>query len=171
MTLRRDLLLLSQAAAVLVVLCAAPRAALAASSVHGSAMAVATASVTVLAPQAISAAQPLTFGAVMRPPNTVGAGGKAGAGGTFVATQSGASGVFEVAGPPNTVYALSQTLRFDQPGPRDARVAAEPPLAGAAGQLPASGAQEIRYSGAFTLDLAAPAGLYTGSLAVTANYN
>jgi spore coat protein U-like protein len=169
MNLRRHFALLSQAAAALVLLWAAPAAA--ASSVHGTVTAVASASVTVLAPQAISAAQALTFGAVTRPANAVGVGGKTGAGGALVATRSGASGVFEIAGPPNTVYALSQSLRFNQPGLHDAVVVAEAPRAGAAGLLPASGAQEIRYSGAFKVDAAAPAGLYTGSLEVTANYN
>jgi hypothetical protein len=81
------------------------------------------------------------------------------------------SGVFEVVGEPNTTYALTQSLRFDQPGLRDVATVIGPPSAGAAGLLPASGRQQVRYGGAFRIDPTTPEGRYTGSLQLTANYN
>jgi hypothetical protein len=153
----------------------------AAALTHGSVTATAAASVTILAPETLSATQQLTFGAVIRPANgqantvrvdtddkmTITGRGDAKAKPGAVAT----AGVFEIAGPANTVYALDQSLRVVGAGLRRAVASPGEAKDTAARVLPASGLQQVRFGGAFTIDPTAPPGRYDGYLAVTVNYN
>ena len=68
-------------------------------------------------------------------------------------------------------YTTTQSLTFNQPGLT--RVSVSAPVAGngALGVIPAGGMQELRFGGAFDLTAATPAQAYSGSLAVTVNYN
>jgi hypothetical protein len=153
----------------------------AAPAVRGSVTATANVSVTVVAPLTVGSGQTLALRSVIRPANgrantvTVDPSGKMSIAGPGDAALTGdrpaVSGVFEVVGEPNTTYALTQSLRFDQPGLRDVAAVIGPPSAGAAGLLPASGRQQVRYGGAFRIDPTTPEGRYTGSLQLTANYN
>ena len=153
----------------------------AAPAARGSLTATANVSVTVVAPLTVGSGQTLALRSVIRPANghgntvTVDPNGKMSVAGPGDAALTGdrpaVSGVFEVVGEPNTTYALTQSLRFDQPGLREVTAIVGPPSAGAAGLLPASGRQQVRYGGAFRIDPTTPVGRYTGSLQLTANYN
>ncbi|HLZ75822.1 DUF4402 domain-containing protein [Phenylobacterium sp.] len=152
-----------------------------AASAGGTLTAVATASVTVLAPVTLQATQGLDFGAVTKP-------GNAGANtitldaasnlvtltGTGDATKvAGAVSVakFSIVGPAGVTYTTTQNLTFAQPGLTKVSASAPVPASGALGVIPASGMQELRFGGAFDLSAATPVQAYSGSLTVTVSYN
>ena len=145
----------------------------------GSVTATAPASVTILAPVTIAATQGLDFGAVTKPASagntiTLDASGAVTVTGTGNATHaSGAvtAAKFNLVGDAGVTYSTSQSLSFSQPGLTHVTASAPEATNGALGIIPASGAQELRFGGAFDLDAATPLGDYTGSLSVTVNYN
>jgi hypothetical protein len=147
----------------------------------GTVSATASVSVTILAPVTLQATQGLDFGAVTRPGNN-GANtitlDPANSSVTLTGTGDGARAAgsvspakFSLVGEAGITYSTTQSLSFAQPGLT--RVSVSMPVAGngSLGVIPASGMQELRFGGAFDLDAATPAQAYTGSLAVTVNYN
>ncbi len=152
-----------------------------AASAGGTLTAVATASVTVLAPVTLQATQGLDFGAVTKPgnagANTItldAASNLVTLSGTGDATKvAGTVSVakFSIVGPAGVTYTTTQNLTFAQPGLT--KVSASLPVAasGALGVIPASGMQELRFGGAFDLSAATPIQAYSGSLSVTVSYN
>lgn len=152
-----------------------------AASAGGTLTAVATASVTVLAPVTLQATQGLDFGAVTRPGN---AGANtitldpasnlvtlSGSGDGMKAAGTVSAARFSIVGPAGVTYTTTQNLTFAQPGLT--KVSASVPIAatGALGVIPASGMQELRFGGAFELSAATPVQAYSGSLTVTVSYN
>ena len=147
----------------------------------GSVSATASVSVTVLAPVTLQATQGLDFGAVTKPGNSgantitldpassnvtlSGTGDAARAAGAVSPAR------FSLVGEAGITYSTTQSLSFNQPGLT--RVSVSLPVAGngALGVIPASGRQELRFGGAFDLDATTPVQAYSGSLAVTVNYN
>jgi spore coat protein U-like protein len=147
----------------------------------GSVTATASVSVTILAPVTLQATQGLDFGAVAKPGN---AGANtvtldpASSSVTVTGTGDGARAAgsvspakFSLVGDAGVTYSTTQSLSFDQPGLT--RVSVSMPVAGngALGVIPPSGVQELRFGGAFDLTAATPVQAYSGSLAVTVNYN
>jgi hypothetical protein len=147
----------------------------------GEVSAIATVSVTILAPVTLQATQGLDFGAVSKPgnagANTVtldpnsGAVTLSGSGDGARAAGGVSPAKFSLIGDAGITYTTTQTLTFAQPGLT--RVSVSSPVAGngALGVIPASGTQELRFGGAFELTAATPVQSYSGSLAVTVNYN
>ncbi|MBS0361138.1 MAG: DUF4402 domain-containing protein [Proteobacteria bacterium] len=147
----------------------------------GSVTATASVSVIVLAPVTITATQGLDFGAVTRPANTgantitldAATSSVTLSGGGDAARAAGAvsAAKFNLVGPAGETYSTTQTLTFAQPGLT--RVSVSAPVAGngSLGVIPASGAQELRFGGAFDLSAATPVQSYSGALTVTVNYN
>jgi hypothetical protein len=156
-------------------LCAASTSAFALSSVQGTA----NASVTVVAPTAITKTQDMAFGSVVRPTagtttisldtsDHVTASG--GTGGSVIAGATG-SAKFNIVVQGATTYSLTQTLSFDQPGLLNIAPTTAVATSGTLGTIPGAGTQEIRYGGQFDMTPATPAQTYTGSLSVTVTYN
>jgi hypothetical protein len=146
----------------------------------GSVSATAPVSVTILAPVTLEATQALAFGAVTKPSGTAGNTVSLDASGNVAITGSGdashpasvaTAAKFALLGQAGTTYSTSQTLSFDQAGLGHPSATAPVPSNGTLGVIPASGAQELRFGGAFELSSATPTGSYTGSLSVTVNYN
>jgi hypothetical protein len=152
-----------------------------AASAGGTLTAVATASVTVLAPVTLQATQGLDFGAVTKPGNagantiTLDAASNlvtlTGSGDATKAAGTVSVAKFSIVGPAGVTYTTTQNLTFVQPGLT--KVSASMPVAasGALGVIPASGMQELRFGGAFDLSAATPIQAYSGSLTVTVSYN
>ena len=151
------------------------------SAFGGEVSAVASVSVTILAPVTLQATQGLDFGAVSKPgnagvntitldPNTSSVT-LSGAGDGARAMGATAPAKFDLIGDAGITYTTSQSLTFAQPGLT--RVSASAPVAGngALGVIPPSGRQELRFGGAFELSAATPVQAYSGSLSVTVNYN
>ena len=146
----------------------------------GSVSTTATASVTVIAPVAITKTQDLVFGQVVRPSgvdsNTVtldtsGAVTLSGAGNGSVISSPTTSAKFNVSAPAGTTYTTTQTLAFV--GGILTGVGASLPVAstGLLGTVPAGGLQELRYGGHFDMTASTPAQAYTGTLTVTVTYD
>lgn len=159
-----------------VALLALPTAALAGGSVTASA----PVSVTILAPVTLEATQALAFGSVTKPSGAAGNTVNLDASGAVTITGSGdathpasaaTAAKFALIGQAGTTYSTSQTLSFDKAGLGHPSATAPVASSGALGVIPASGAQELRFGGAFDLSAATPTGSYTGSLSVTVNYN
>ena len=147
----------------------------------GSVTATASASVTILAPVTIQATQGLDFGAVTKPANagantiTLDAASSnvtlSGAGDGARAAGSVSAAKFDLIGQAGITYSTTQSLTFAQPGLTRVSVSTPVATSGSFGVIPPSGVQELRFGGAFDLNAATPAQAYTGSLAVTVNYN
>jgi hypothetical protein len=162
-------------------------AALAFTSIAGHALAAGTisttapASVTVLSPVTITKTQDLVFGSVVRP--NVGtttttldtsdgiSQTQAGGGNGSIVASTTSSAKFNVVGPAAQVYTTGQTLTFTQAGLTGVTASLPAATTGTLGTLPASGTQELRYGGSFTMSSATTAQAYTGTLTVTINYN
>lgn len=141
----------------------------------------ASVSVTILAPVTLQATQGLDFGAVTKPANagantiTLDASNNSvtlsGAGDGARVAGAVSAAKFSLIGDAGITYTTTQSLTFNQPGLT--RVSVSAPVAGngALGVIPAGGMQELRFGGAFDLTAATPAQAYSGSLAVTVNYN
>jgi len=147
----------------------------------GTVTATASVSVTVLAPVTLQATQGLDFGAVTRPGNngantvTLDAASSnvtlSGSGDATRATGAVSAAKFSLIADAGMTYSTTQSLTFAQPGLT--RVSVSAPVAGNGeiGVVPPSGRQELRFGGAFELTADTPVQAYTGSLAVTVNYN
>lgn len=170
------LILASVAAAALVV--SAPSHAVQAS---------ATASSTVIAPIAISAATNLAFGSF-----AAGAGGsvtvstsgvRGGSGVVLTSASSGSAARFDITGEANTTYGITHsgtTVLTNTGGAGETMVLTKfSDLTGAnstsgeatSGTLNASGAQSLFVGGTLTVGAAQVAGLYTGNVIATVEYN
>jgi hypothetical protein len=167
--------------ALLLALTAAALALSATAAKAGTVSATATVSVTVLAPVTLQATQGLDFGAVTRPGNT-GANtvtlDPASSSVTLTGTGDGARAAgsvspakFSLIGDAGVTYSTTQRLSFAQPGLTGVSVSMPVAGNGALGVIPPSGRQELRFGGAFELTAATPVQAYSGSLAVTVNYN
>lgn len=147
----------------------------------GEVTATASVSVTILAPVTLQATQGLDFGAVTKPGNagantiTLDPNSNAvtlsGAGDGARVAGAVSPAKFSLIGDAGITYTTTQSLTFNQPGLT--RVSVSAPVAGngALGVIPPGGMQELRFGGAFDLTAATPAQAYSGSLAVTVNYN
>jgi hypothetical protein len=167
--------------ALLLVLAAAALTLSASAAVAGSVTGTASVSVTVLAPVTLQATQGLDFGVVTRPGNnganivTLDATSSnvtlSGSGDGARAAGAVSVAKFSLIADAGMTYSTSQTLSFAQPGLT--RVSVSAPVAGngALGVVPPGGRQELRFGGAFELTADTPVQAYTGSLAVTVNYN
>lgn len=148
----------------------------------GTVSATAPATVTVLSPVNITKTQDMVFGTVVRPTtgtstvtldanDGVAIAGTGGGNGTLVSSTT-SSARFTIVGPATT-YTTSQSLSFTQPDLT--AVSATGPVVtagnGTLGTIPASGSQELRYGGQFTMGSSTTAQLYTGTLSVTVSYN
>jgi hypothetical protein len=158
-----------------IIVFAAPTAALA-----GSVTATASVSVTILAPVTLQATEGLNFGAVTKPGNagsntvTLDPSGSVtvtGAGDATHPASAVSAAKFNLVGQAGITYSTTQSLTFAQPGLTNVSVSAPVAGSGALGVIPSSGAQELRYGGAFDVSAATPIGAYTGALSVTVNYN
>lgn len=147
----------------------------------GSVSATATATVTILAPVTIQATQGLDFGVVTRPANagvntvtldaTSSSVTLSGPGDGARAAGSVSAAKFNLVGDAGITYSTTQSLTFAQTGLTRVSVSTPVASSGTFGVIPASGAQELRFGGAFDLTAATPVQSYTGALAVTVNYN
>lgn len=145
----------------------------------GTANATANASVTVVSATTLTKTQDMLFGTVVRPQT----------GTTTVAldtadhvTTTGGTGASVIASPSSsakfniivlaaTTYSLAQTLTFAQSGLINIAPTAAVATTGTLGSIPAAGTQEIRYGGQFDMTPATAAQNYTGTLAVIVTYN
>jgi hypothetical protein len=157
------------------ILLAASAATLALTSIATSA----SAAGSVLSPVTITKTQNLVFGSVVRPNtgnntitlDTSDAVTKTGAGDGTIVNSLTSSAKFDVIGPAGQVYTTGQTLAFTQVGLTGITAGLPAATTGTVGTIPASGSQELRYGGAFTMSPATTAQAYTGTLTVTINYN
>jgi hypothetical protein len=145
----------------------------------GTVSANATASVTVVTPTSLTKTQDMLFGTVIRPISgtatvTLDANDhvtvtNTGAGGATAPSIS-TSAKFNIFSQAQITYSTTETLTFTQPGLLN--VGASPPTvsSGSPGVVPALGTQEIRYGGHFDIDQNTTPQQYTGTLAVTVNY-
>jgi hypothetical protein len=153
----------------------APAAAFAAGTVSANA----NASVTVVTPTTLTKTQDMLFGTVIRPTTgtatvTLDANDhvtvtNTGAGGATAPSIS-TSAKFNIFSQAQITYSTTETLTFTQPGLLN--VGASPPTvtSGNPGVVPAQGTQEIRYGGHFDINQNTTPQQYTGTLAVTVNY-
>lgn len=147
----------------------------------GSVSATAQVSVVILAPVTLQATQGLDFGAVTKPGNsnsntvTLDAANSSvtvtGSGDGARAAGAVSPAKFSLIGDAGITYSTTQSLTFDQPGLTHVTVSKPVASSGALGVIPGGGRQELRFGGAFDLSAATPVQSYTGSLAVTVNYN
>jgi hypothetical protein len=148
-------------------------------SAAGTVSATANASVTVVAPTAITKTQDMAFGTVVRPDagtttvaldtsDHVTATG--GTGGATVASPT-SSAKFNITVQAATTYSLTQSLSFLQPGLTNVAPTTAVATTGTLGSIPAAGTQEIRYGGQFDMTAATTPQTYTGTLSVTVTYN
>jgi hypothetical protein len=147
----------------------------------GTVTAVAVVSVVILAPGAIEPTQGLAFASVTKPRNagsntialdaTTSKVTLSGSGTATMTTGAVSAAKFKVAGQPGLAYSTSQSLVFTQPGLTGVSVSVPVASEGAAGVIPASGVQELRFGGGFAFNAATPAQVYAGQLSVTVNYN
>lgn len=145
----------------------------------GTVSANANASVTVLSPTTITKTQDLVFGTVIRPTsgnNTVamdanGVVSATGAGNGSIVSSTTSAAKFNITVQAATTYTLTSALTFTQAGLINIAASAPVATTGAIGTIGAAGTQEIRYGGQFDMTPATTAQAYTGTLAVTVNYN
>ncbi|WP_394762491.1 DUF4402 domain-containing protein [Phenylobacterium sp.] len=146
----------------------------------GSVSTTATASVTVLSPVTLVKTQDLVFGQVVRPSdantNTVTLDTNdtvtvTGAGNGSMVASTTSSAKFTITAPAATTYTTTQGLTFTAAGLTNIGPSLPVAQTGTLGTIPAGGSQGITYGGHFDMNAATPAQAYTGTLAVTVNYN
>jgi hypothetical protein len=147
----------------------------------GSLNAAAVSSVTVVSPTTLTKTQDMAFGTVVRPSgangnttfklDTLGNITQTGGDGSIVASTTSAA-KFNISTIAAITYTTSQALTF-LPGGQLINVASTLPVAttGVLGVVPVNGSQEIRYGGQFDVTPTTTPQTYTGTLAITVNYN
>lgn len=146
----------------------------------GSLNASAVSSVTVVSPTTLTKTQDMAFGTVVRPSgasgnttfilDTLGNVTKTGGDGSIVASTT-SSAKFNISTIAAINYTTSQVLTFAPAGLINIAASAPVATTGTLGQVPANGTQEIRYGGQFDVTPTTAPQTYTGTLAVTVNYN
>ena len=145
----------------------------------GSVNATAPASVTVMSPVTITKTVNMVFGNVTRPNtgvstitlNTADVVTESGGGDGSVAPSATSSAQFDIAAPPGTTFTTSQGLTFTQTGLTNIAASAPTATGGALGTVGPTGLQTLHYGGSFDMSPSTTIQSYTGTLAVTVNYN
>ena len=147
----------------------------------GTASATANATLTIMAPGTLTKVKDIAFGSIVRPStgtntvtlssvnSSVTVTGTGDASTVAGATPSAAK--FTFVAPPGTTYTTTQTLTFTQAGLANISASSPTTTTGTLLTVPAGGSQDLNLGGQFDISASTTAQAYTGSLALTVNYN